>query len=92
MKRRRREAPKARSAEGALRRRRAAPKARSAEGAKRRRREKEARKEQQLRFRHPCHIRGWSKGWRARGDGDALEDAGEGGGKVLGEQTEREGC
>ena len=47
-------------------------------------------------FRHPCHIRGWSKGWRARGDGDALEDVGGGGGgrggKVLGEQTEREGC
>ena len=31
-------------------------------------------------FRHPCHIRGWSKGWRARGDGDALEDVGEGDG------------
>ena len=44
------------------------PKARSAEGE---------RREQQLRFGQPCHIRGRSKGWRARGEGDALEGAGE---------------
>ena len=75
------EAPQARSAEGALRRRRAAPEARNAEGGQRRRRAvpkarsaEGERREQQLRFGQPCHDRGRSKGWRARRDGDALEE------------------
>ena len=42
-----------------------------------------------MRFRHPCHIRGRSKGWRARGEGDALEGAG--GPRFWGNRPRRKG-